>query len=169
MDLLPKDVRLIFETYLDLPCLELVLKRWPYEFYGKNKKKLKWETHVKKQLAEKKRQCIQMWNYHTDSPDLLRPIGMMHNTTLGNIRRLEAAGFRWQEDVYCWFIDGRNALDQMVPGYHPEKGRVQYWRHETSSRQSGSTMLMWDVMDPNTKKVKRKRIQVHKYFQDQGI
>jgi hypothetical protein len=147
-----KDIRTYVEPYLDYPTMKALLDVFPIGNMSTRKKVLK----------EKERQCKKHWNYHLDMPHVLKPVTEMHRATQGNLRTLEGMGFTWQTMTNGWFIPERiSTLDMMIPGTHPDYGYVQYWRHETKSRQSGSTVLIW------YEGKKRKQIQVHKYIRDQ--
>ena len=87
---------------------------------------------------------------------MLRTIDSLHIRTKGNIKKLQEAGYEWQDRVNTWIIQRRRgqAYDMMLRGYHPEKGIVQYWRHETKSPGAGQTLLIWD----EGKKRKKKQV-----------
>ena len=76
-------------------------------------------------------------------PDELRLIKDLHVRTRETIKELETAGYIWQNKINAWIIKRRRgqAYDMMLRGYHPEKGVVQYWRHETKSAGAGQTFL----------------------------
>lgn len=145
-----KDMRSEIESYLDYPIMQVFLHAYPM---GRN------QGSIKKALKQKELQCKKHWNYHLDMPHVLKPVTELHRATQGNLHTLEGMGFTWQTTANGWFIPERaTTLDMMIPGSHPDYGYVQYWRHETKSRQSGSTTLIW------YEKGKRKQMQVHKYI-----
>jgi len=148
-----RDIRTIIDPFLDVPSLNSLLLAFKAPQYND----ITYSKYVKKMLREKKKVCKHHWHYHLKMPDKLRSIKDLHVRTRENIENLRNSGYVWQDTVNSWIIlrkRGRKAYDMMLRGYHPEKGIVQYWRHETKSPGAGQTMLFWDEGK------KRKRIQV---------
>lgn len=73
-------------------------------------------------------------------------------------------GFRWQNNMYCWYVPRKRTTpgkDLMMIGYHPEFGRVQYWRHETKNPGAGNTFFLY-----YNNKGKRVKYNVKKWLCD---
>jgi cellulose biosynthesis protein BcsQ len=148
-----KDFRIIIESFLDVPSLNSLLLTLKPSYYGRSRN---YKTYIKKSLIKKKKECLRKWNYHFFMPNILKNINKLNKTTFNNLKKLEEKNYIWNKKALIWLIERTNlrkASDIMIPGYHPDKGYVQYWRHETSKASSGQTLIIW--YEKNKKKSMR--------------
>lgn len=141
-----RDIRSIIDAMLGLSehnSMLLICK-----LYHKNNIK-KYISYIKKILKEKEKNCKKHWNYHIKQPDQLWEFHELSKRTFNNLENLKKSLFVWEDRCNVWKISQNDhyrikiANDIMIRGYHPQLGKVQYWRHETKSRGAGQTYIIW--------------------------